>query len=162
MAEPTRLPSAPTPRATNIDTTPTRTAAIPLAAIVRPRRGIIVYVVRPVRWVYSPVTDRIAIIGRITDIGTPMAVAKSSKSMSASGAKRIAAPVATTDRMAMLISIQKPARVSNILRSSTPTIRPMPIGGTTLRSRAAAVVGMVVGWTVVAVMPLLLLAGCRR
>ena len=30
----------------------------------------------PLRWVHSLVTDRIATIGRITDIGNPIAAAK--------------------------------------------------------------------------------------
>ena len=33
-------------------------------------------VLSPLRWVHSLVTDRIATIGRITDIGKPIAAAK--------------------------------------------------------------------------------------
>ena len=33
-------------------------------------------VVRPLRWLHSLVTDKIATIGRMTAIGKPMAVAK--------------------------------------------------------------------------------------
>ena len=33
-------------------------------------------VVRPLRWLHSLVTERIATIGRITDIGKPIAAAK--------------------------------------------------------------------------------------
>ena len=47
---------------------------ITLAAITRPRHGTSVYVVRPVRWLYSLVTDRIAMIGSTTDSGMPIAV----------------------------------------------------------------------------------------
>ena len=63
-------------RASSIDTTPTATAAIALAAITRPRCGTSVNVVRPLRWLHSLVTDRIAIIGRMTAIGKPIAAAK--------------------------------------------------------------------------------------
>ena len=55
---------------------PTRTVAIALAPITRPRCGTRVNVVSPLRWLHSLVTARIAIIGRITDIGRPIAVAK--------------------------------------------------------------------------------------
>ncbi len=76
IAEPTRLPRAPTAKATAIETTPTRKVAIALAPITRPRLGTRVKVVSPLRWLHSLVTPRIAIIGRITDIGKPIAVAK--------------------------------------------------------------------------------------
>ena len=57
IAVPTRLPSAPTAKASSIETTPTPTAAIALAAITRPRCGTSVNVVRPLRWLHSLVTD---------------------------------------------------------------------------------------------------------
>ena len=44
--------------------------------ITRPRCGTSVNVVRPVRWLHSLVTERIAIIGRMTAIGKPIAAAK--------------------------------------------------------------------------------------
>ena len=47
-----------------------------LAAITRPRCGTRVKVVSPLRWLHSLVTERIAIIGRITVIGKPIAAAK--------------------------------------------------------------------------------------
>ena len=55
---------------------PTRTVAIALAPITRPRLGTRVNVVSPLRWLHSLVTARIAIIGKITDIGRPIALAK--------------------------------------------------------------------------------------
>ena len=72
---PTTLPSAPIANASGIETTPTTTAAIALALITRPRCGTRVKVVRPLRWLHSLVTDKIAIIGRMTAIGKPIAVA---------------------------------------------------------------------------------------
>ena len=75
-AEPARLPRAPTAKATAIETRPTRKVAIALAPITRPRLGTSVNVVSPLRWLHSLVTARIAIIGKITDIGNPIAVAK--------------------------------------------------------------------------------------
>ena len=63
-------------KATAIEATPTRKVAIALAPITRPRLGTSVNVVSPLRWLHSLVTPRIAIIGRITDIGKPIAVAK--------------------------------------------------------------------------------------
>ena len=107
-----------------------------LAVITRPRQGTSVYVVRPVRWLYSLVTDSRPMIGRITDRGKPIALEKVSWSIAESGAHRITAAVARTATMPTLAISQKPARVSNILRSSTPTRRVMGMGRTT---RGAAV-----------------------
>ena len=76
MAVPTTLPSAPTASAISIETTPMPSAPIALAEMTRPRCGTSVNVVSPVRWLHSLVTDRIAIIGRMTAIGKPIAVAK--------------------------------------------------------------------------------------
>ena len=67
------------------------------------------------------------------------------------------APVAMTDRTPMLMSIQNPERVLNILRSSTLTSRVVGMGRTT--RRAGAVVS---GEMVVAVLPQLLRVGCRQ
>ena len=44
--------------------------------MTRPRLGTSVNVVSPLRWLHSLVTARIAIIGRMTAIGNPTAVAK--------------------------------------------------------------------------------------
>ena len=52
-----------------------------------------------------------------------------------SEANRITAPVARVAAIAMLAISQKPDRVSNILRSSTPTIRPIGIPSMRLRAR---------------------------
>ena len=70
---PTTLPNAPIANASGMETTPTSTDDSALALITRPRCGTSVNVVRPLRWLHSPVTDRIATIGRITVIGKPMA-----------------------------------------------------------------------------------------
>ena len=59
----------------------------------------------------------------------------------------------------MLTSIQKPERVSNILRSSILTSRVVGMGRTVRRAGAAPVVS---GEMVVAVMPQLLRVGCRQ
>ena len=75
-AEPARLPTAPTAKATAIEPRPTRTVATALAPITRPRLGTRVNVVSPLRWLHSLVTARMAIIGKITDIGRPIALAK--------------------------------------------------------------------------------------
>ena len=50
------------------------------------------------------------------------------------------APVAMTDRTPMLMSIQNPERVLNILRSSTLTSRVVGMGWTVRRSGAASMV----------------------
>ena len=76
IAEPSTLPRAPTARATATEPRPTRKVAIALAPITRPRLGTSVNVVSPLRWLHSLVTARIAIIGRITDIGNPIALTK--------------------------------------------------------------------------------------
>ena len=70
------MPTAPTANATAIETTPTTKVANALAPMTRPRLGTSVNVVSPLRWLHSLVTPRIAIIGRITDIGKPIAAAK--------------------------------------------------------------------------------------
>jgi len=75
IAVPTTLPSAPIPKASGMVTTATATQAIALAVMTRPRCGTRVKVVRPLRWLHSPVTDRIAMIGRMTVIGMPIAAA---------------------------------------------------------------------------------------
>ena len=59
-----------------IETTPTPTAQSALASTTRLRCGTRVKVVRPLRWLHSLVTERIAIIGSTTDIGNPIAAAK--------------------------------------------------------------------------------------
>ena len=83
---------------------------------------------RPVRWLYSLVIERIAIIGSTMERGTPMALAKVSWVIASSGAHRITAAVARTATMPTLAISQKPARVSNILRSSTLACRVIGIG----------------------------------
>lgn len=75
-AEPPTLASAPTAKAMATEPTPTRRVATALAPITRPRCGTSVNVVSPLRWLHSLVTARIAIIGRITDIGKPLARVK--------------------------------------------------------------------------------------
>ncbi len=92
--------------------------------------------VRPLRWVHSLVTERIATIGRITAIGNPIAAEKASWVSSSFGANRIVAVVASTAAMPMLAISQKPDRVSNILRSSTPTSRVIGIGSAWARRGA--------------------------
>src|SRR5688500_13264769 len=119
-AEPTTLPMAPTPKATAIDATATSTVATALPPMTFPRRGTSVNVVSPLRWLHSLVTARIATTGSTIVIGTPMAAAKAPYATSASGAKSTTAVLARTAVMTMLAINQKPDRVSNILRSSTP------------------------------------------
>ena len=75
-ADPATLPRAPTAKATETAPRPTRRVAIALAPITRPRLGTSVNVVSPLRWLHSLVTARIAMIGRITDIGNPLALTK--------------------------------------------------------------------------------------
>ena len=72
---PTTLPRAATTNAPSMETTATETATTALASTTRPRWGTSVNVVRPVRWLHSPVTDRIAIIGRMIAIGKPIEAA---------------------------------------------------------------------------------------
>ena len=156
---PSRLPTAPTAKATTIETTPTTKVAEALAPITRPRLGTSVNVVRPLRWLHSLVTPRIATIGRITDIGRPIAAAKLSKVTALSGAKMRTAPVAMTERTPMLTSIQKPERVSNILRSSILTSRVVEMGPAVRRAGAASTLS---GEVIMVVMPQLLHVGCRR
>ena len=70
------LPSAPMASATPIETAPSAIETTILARITRPRCGTSVNVVSPLRWLYSLVTDRIAITGSSRVIGTPMAAPK--------------------------------------------------------------------------------------
>ena len=71
-----RCRAAPTPKATTIDAdADERRWRRAFAPITRPRCGTRVKVVSPLRWLHSLVTDRIAIIGRITVIGMPIAAA---------------------------------------------------------------------------------------
>ena len=111
-----------------METTPTPTAEIALAQTTRPRCGTSVNVVRPLRWLHSLVTDKMAMIGKMIVIGTPMAAAKLLYVIASSGANRITAPVASRAVIAMLVISQNPDLVSNILRSSTPMIRGSGIG----------------------------------
>ena len=88
--------------------------------------------------------------------------------MSASGANRMTAPVAITARMTTLAISQKPERVLNILRSSTPMIVRIGMGAYVGRAARACCPTSVVVTGIVAVLMLLLLrerccrAGCRR
>ena len=59
-----------------MDTAPTAIATTALAASTRLRCGTRVNVVRPLRWLHSLVTERIAITGSRNTIGTPMAAPK--------------------------------------------------------------------------------------
>jgi hypothetical protein len=61
-------------KATGIATTATTTEPIALASTIRLRCGTRAKVVRPVRWLHSPVTDRIAMIGSRSVVGTLIAV----------------------------------------------------------------------------------------
>ncbi len=126
----------PTTRATTIATMPTATAPRNFAPSTRPRWGTRVNVVRPLRWLHSLVTARMAIIGRITVIGAPMAAAKLSNVSWSSGAKTMMAAVASTLVMTMLAMSQNPERVSNIFRSSTPMRRLSGIRADAVRWRA--------------------------
>ena len=74
------------------------------------------------------------------------------------------AAVASTLAMTMLAISQKPDRVSNILRSSTPTRRVSGIRADAVRVRpgAAATSAVARSRAVVVVMLLLLRAGCLR
>ena len=63
-------------KATGIATTASRTEAIALASTIRPRWGTRAKVVRPVRWLHSLVTDRIAMIGSASVSGTLIAAVK--------------------------------------------------------------------------------------
>ena len=76
IAAPTTLPRAPMASARTMATTPTTTATASLAVMTRPRCGTRVKVVRPLRWLHSLVTERIAMIGRMTTIGNPTAEPK--------------------------------------------------------------------------------------
>ena len=76
-----------------------------------------------------------------------------------SGANRITAPVATRAVSTMLAISQKPDRVSNILRSSTPASRVKGMAAGAGRAVSSAVVGRSI---VVVLMPLLLLVGSPR
>ena len=67
---------APITKANSIEATATATDETTLAAITRFRCGTSVNVVRPVRWLHSPVIDKIAMIGSTTVIGNPIALAK--------------------------------------------------------------------------------------
>jgi hypothetical protein len=62
--------------ATPIETAPSAIETTIFDRITRPRCGIRVKVVSPLRWLYSLVTDRIAITGSSSVIGTPMAAPK--------------------------------------------------------------------------------------
>ena len=71
-----RLPRAPTAKVSTIAATAMSTDEMAFAVMIRLRCGTSVNVVRPVRWLHSPVTARIAISGRMTTTGNRMAVAK--------------------------------------------------------------------------------------
>jgi hypothetical protein len=73
MAEPATLPTAPIANATGVARRTTATDATSLPAMIRQRCGTRVKVVSPLRGLHSEVTDRIAMIGRISDIGTLIA-----------------------------------------------------------------------------------------
>jgi hypothetical protein len=79
------------------------------------------------------------------------------------------AAVASTLMMMMLAISQKPERVSNILRSSTPMRRVRGIGADAVRARGArtrppgTAASCVTPWSIRVVLMLLLLrAGCLR
>ena len=59
-----------------METAPRAIETTTLAPITRPRCGTRVNVVRPLRWVHSLVTDRIAMTGSSTVIGMPIAAPK--------------------------------------------------------------------------------------
>ena len=73
---PTRLPRAPTAKVSAIAAMAMMTDEMALAVMTRLRCGTSVKVVSPVRWLHSLVTARIAMSGRMTTIGNPIAAAK--------------------------------------------------------------------------------------
>ena len=68
-----RLPPTATAKVTTVAAAATMTDARALASRTRPRCGTRVKVASPVRCVHSAVTDRAAMIGRMTVIGIPIA-----------------------------------------------------------------------------------------
>ena len=70
IAAPSRLPSAPTANASTIAAMAMATEEMALAVMIRLRCGTRVNVVRPVRWLHSLVTARIAISGRMMTPGS--------------------------------------------------------------------------------------------
>ena len=159
MAEVARLPTAPTPSAITIETAPMTSTLTSLAVITRLRLGTSVNVVSAVRWLHSLVTARTPMIGRMMDIGLPTAAANESNVSPSRSLSRTVSTVAMPEVMTMLAISQKPDRVSNILRSSTPRIRPNGIGSGTTRSRGrlvAAVPSTLEGVMVAVLMPRLL------
>src|SRR5687768_12768889 len=105
-----------------------------------------------------------AMIGRITESGMPIAVENVSWEIAESGAQRMTAAVASTDRIPTLAISQNPARVSNILRSSTFSSRVIGMGVIVRAGRTAAtsVAGVPAGTSVAVVMLLLLHGRSRR
>ncbi len=73
---PTTLPTAPITMAKSIEATATVIDEIVLARMTRRRFGTSVNVVRPLRWLHSPVIESRATIGRMMVIGKPIALAK--------------------------------------------------------------------------------------
>ncbi len=118
-------------------------------------------VVSEVRWLHSLVTASTPMTGSTIDIGLPTAAANESKVRESRSPSSTVSVVAITEAITMLAISQKPERVSNILRSSTPTTRRNGVGAGAGRVRAAGGTTPAGAFSIVAVMPLLL-RGCRR
>jgi hypothetical protein len=94
-----------------------------LAAMTRSRLGMSVNVINDVRCVHSEVTSRMPMIGRSMLAGHRADQNMSLNLLSTSSPKATERATRPPMRGRVRIGSQKPARVSTILRSSTPTRR---------------------------------------
>ena len=97
-----------------------------LAPTTRERTGTSANVIIPVRWDHSEVTSRMPATGSRTAAGFTPSVRTEAKVWSAAVPATERPITATTVSATVATCIQKPARVSTILRSSTATRRPRP------------------------------------
>ena len=110
----------------NASAATTRLSATPaaiLAPITRIRCGTSVNVISAVRCDHSELTSRIPTIGSRMLAGVIASAKKSRKTISSVGAKMQTSTTTASVSTATISWSQKPARVSTILRSSTPVRR---------------------------------------
>ena len=78
----------------------------------------------PVRWVHSAVAAMMPMTGSSIASGSVAICSRLSKVASSAGPQRTNAARMRTTRAAMTMTIQRPARVSTILRTSACRVRP--------------------------------------
>ena len=139
VARAASVPTAATARLTSTDASAASTTAASLATITRSRRGTSANVVSAVRCDHSPVMERMPSTGSSRPTGSSDGVKKAVNVWSGASRTNNCTTTITAAISPIVISSQRPARVSASLRSSTAVSRASEGPSVTGSCRAGAV-----------------------